>query len=158
MSLPSWTPDRVAALERLWTDGLSAREIAARLPGITRNAVLGKLHRMGRLGRGRPTVSAKSRKVKPPSGPAGRRRKPPPASAARPSLAEAPTWVGEVASVALLQAWHCRWPIGDPRAPDFAFCRRRVAIRPYCADHRAAAYQSPLATKAEVGAKKKGSR
>jgi GcrA cell cycle regulator len=41
MTEPTWPPDRVAALERLWTDGLSASEIAARFPGVTRNAVLG---------------------------------------------------------------------------------------------------------------------
>ena len=52
-----WTDDRVATLKRLWSDGLSAREIALELRGVTRNAVLGKLHRLDLLG-GRPKVTA----------------------------------------------------------------------------------------------------
>lgn len=41
-----WTSERVATLRALWVEGKSAREIAAQL-GCTRNAVLGKLHRLG---------------------------------------------------------------------------------------------------------------
>jgi GcrA cell cycle regulator len=160
MSLPSWTPERVATLERLWTDGLSASEIAARFPGITRNAVLGKLHRLGRLGRGRPTASTKSRKVKPPRAPSVRRPKPP--ARMRPPVARAsvamPSWAGEVTRVEALQSWHCRWPIGDPHDAAFAFCGRRVAARPYCGDHRAVAYQPASGVKAGAGAKGRGSR
>lgn len=162
MTEPTWPPERVAVLERLWTDGLSASEIAARFPGVTRNAVLGKLHRLGRLGRGRPTTSATPRKVKPPRAPRARRPK---ASRqrlamapARPSPVMIPRWAGEVATVEALQSWHCRWPIGDPLEPDFAFCGRRVADRPYCGDHRAVAYQPASSAKGGGGAKVEGNR
>ena len=39
----------------------------------------------------------------------------------------------------------CRWPLGDPREPDFRFCRAPVARsgEPYCAEHRALAWRSP---------------
>lgn len=158
MSLPSWTPDRVATLERLWTEGLSASEIAARLQGITRNAVLGKLHRLGRLGRGRPTAPPKSLKVKPRRTLRALRPELPVAASARPSPVSMPTGPGEVANVEALRSWHCRWPIGDPREPGFAFCGRQVAARPYCADHRAVAYQPASASKVDVGAKEKRSR
>jgi len=42
-----WTDDRVAMLRRLWEDGQSASKIAAQLGGVTRNAVIGKVHRLG---------------------------------------------------------------------------------------------------------------
>jgi GcrA cell cycle regulator len=40
-----WTDERVELLKKLWADGLSASQIAARLGGVTRNAVIGKVHR-----------------------------------------------------------------------------------------------------------------
>lgn len=46
-----WTEERVALLRKLWADGLSASQIANRLGGITRNAVIGKVHRLGLAGR-----------------------------------------------------------------------------------------------------------
>ena len=47
----SWTDERVARLTKLWQDGLSASQIAADLGGVTRNAVIGKVHRLGMSGR-----------------------------------------------------------------------------------------------------------
>ncbi len=47
----SWTEERVALLRRLWEDGQSASKIAAQLGGVTRNAVIGKVHRLGLAGR-----------------------------------------------------------------------------------------------------------
>src|SRR5438034_8785739 len=55
----SWTDERVEALKRLWSEGLSASHIAAELGGVTRNAVIGKVHRLGLAGRAKsPTSSA----------------------------------------------------------------------------------------------------
>ena len=45
-----WTEDRVASLKRLWLEGLSASQIAKQLGGVTRNAVIGKVHRLGLAG------------------------------------------------------------------------------------------------------------
>ena len=47
----SWTDERVELLKKLWSDGLSASQIATELGGITRNAVIGKVHRLGLSGR-----------------------------------------------------------------------------------------------------------
>src|SRR2546423_15376928 len=47
-----WTDERVELLKKLWADGLSASRIAVELGGITRNAVIGKVHRLGLSGRG----------------------------------------------------------------------------------------------------------
>lgn len=43
----SWTDDRVDTLKRMWAEGLSASQIAKDLGGVTRNAVIGKVHRLG---------------------------------------------------------------------------------------------------------------
>ena len=51
-----WTEDRVDVLKRLWLEGLSASQIAKQLGGgVTRNAVIGKVHRLGLSGRAAPS-------------------------------------------------------------------------------------------------------
>lgn len=47
----AWTDERVEILKKLWAEGLSASQIAGRLGGVTRNAVIGKVHRLGLSGR-----------------------------------------------------------------------------------------------------------
>ncbi|HKD56708.1 MAG TPA: GcrA family cell cycle regulator, partial [Hyphomicrobiaceae bacterium] len=47
----AWNDERVELLKKLWSDGLSASQIAGRLGGVTRNAVIGKVHRLGLSGR-----------------------------------------------------------------------------------------------------------
>lgn len=49
-----WTEERTELLRRLWLEGQSASQIAERLGGVTRNAVIGKAHRLGLSGRGAP--------------------------------------------------------------------------------------------------------
>src|SRR5512134_1496608 len=51
----AWTDERVELLKKLWAEGLSASQIASRLGGVTRNAVIGKVHRLGLSGRATPT-------------------------------------------------------------------------------------------------------
>ena len=43
----SWTDERVETLKRMWVEGQSASQIAKELGGVTRNAVIGKVHRLG---------------------------------------------------------------------------------------------------------------
>src|SRR6266699_5845778 len=57
----SWTDERVASLKKMWGDGSSASQIAAELGGITRNAVIGKVHRLGLSGRAKSPSSAAQR-------------------------------------------------------------------------------------------------
>ena len=68
----SWTPDRVETLKKMWSEGQSASQIANDLGGVTRNAVIGKIHRLGLSNRGNqiqkekhktPSYSLKSRSV-----------------------------------------------------------------------------------------------
>ena len=56
----SWTDERVEILTKMWADGNSASQIAKELGGVTRNAVIGKVHRLGLSNRATTTTSGKS--------------------------------------------------------------------------------------------------
>ena len=150
-----WTEDRVATLKKLWLDGLSASQIAKQLGGVTRNAVIGKVHRLGLSGRAAPSQPARpafkpSRPARPVmQAPMPPRRTevatpaPQPLSAApQPPV---PSYRHEEpgsATVLTLGAHMCKWPIGDPATDGFSFCGRRTGDDgPYCVEHARVAYQ-----------------
>ena len=54
----SWTDERVETLKKMWSDGQSASQIAKELGGVTRNAVIGKVHRLGLSNRTGGTAAA----------------------------------------------------------------------------------------------------
>ena len=58
MTVLTWSDDRVEQLKKLWEAGLSASQIAAELGNVTRNAVIGKVHRLGLSGRAKSPSSA----------------------------------------------------------------------------------------------------
>ncbi len=73
MESAGWTEERVELLKKLWLEGLSASQIAGVLAeGVTRNAVIGKVHRLKLTGRAKPTNSAPRARTAP--RPAGIRR------------------------------------------------------------------------------------
>ncbi len=53
----SWTDERVEKLKEYWAEGMSASQIAKQLGGVTRNAVIGKVHRLGLSHRGSPEAA-----------------------------------------------------------------------------------------------------
>ena len=55
----AWTPDRVEILKKMWSEGQSASQIANDLGGVTRNAVIGKIHRLGLSNRGTTPIKNK---------------------------------------------------------------------------------------------------
>lgn len=66
----SWTDDRVETLKKMWGEGQSASQIAKELGGVTRNAVIGKVHRLGLSNRTTAGAAAKPEtKAKPASKP-----------------------------------------------------------------------------------------
>ncbi len=147
-----WTDERVELLKKLWQDGLSASQIAKQLGGVTRNAVLGKVHRLGLSGRAAPskpqrTVFKAPRAPRPAAAaPSLPRRIAEPAQAAPPParyVDEAPG----TATVLTLGAHMCKWPIGDPALDNFTFCGRRTDEGPYCHEHAQVAYQPAQAKK-----------
>jgi GcrA cell cycle regulator len=148
-----WSSERIEQLRTLWRDGLSASQIAAVLGGITRNAVIGKAHRLGLTGRPSPIKNrpAGSARPRPPRRPRAERL-PAPRSA---TTAAAPMRRVEAlppleledmpgATILTLTDRICKWPIGDPRDANFHFCGRVSAEGlPYCAEHARRAYQPP---------------
>ena len=58
MTVLTWSDDRVEQLKKLWESGLSASQIAAELGNVTRNAVIGKVHRLGLSGRAKAPATA----------------------------------------------------------------------------------------------------
>ncbi len=157
----TWTDERVELLKKLWGDGLSASQIAAELGGVTRNAVIGKVHRLGLSGRGKanaPTAQ-KPRKssTRPPSAPAtiepapfGGDAFPAPVLAVQPEAEPEPSHVQDEIAIPLsqrvtimeLREYMCRWPLGDPTTSEFRFCgARSITGLPYCAHHASVAYQ-----------------
>ncbi len=132
-----WSEDRVTTLSKLWVDGLSASQIAQQLGGVTRNAVIGKIHRLGLSGRGAPSAPTRAPRVAAPRArrlaraPVAPRQPRPAPSLALPAALEAP---GLIDNLVRLGAHTCKWPIGDPKSPDFTFCGRRSEGR-YCAPH-----------------------
>ena len=150
-----WTDERVETLKKLWLDGLSASQIAKQLGGVTRNAVIGKVHRLGLSGRAAPSQPARPafkapRPARPAATtvPAPRRVAQPHAREAGPIAIVAPQPAAPrqeergVATVLTLGAHMCKWPIGDPATDDFTFCgRRSTDDGPYCVEHARVAYQ-----------------
>src|SRR5664279_317299 len=155
MTVVSWTDDRVEQLKKLWEAGLSASQIAAELGNITRNAVIGKVHRLGLSGRAKsPSSSApRQRKVRPAQQMMRINR---PVSRGNTALAHAFDMEMEPDPIAYdnvvpmsqrlslleLNEATCHWPIGDPSSSEFFFCGgKALASLPYCAHHSRIAYQ-----------------
>jgi GcrA cell cycle regulator len=148
----TWTDERVELLKKLWADGLSASQIAAELGGVTRNAVIGKVHRLGLSGRAKSS-SGVPRQRKPRahmlrvSRPASRganalalsydmEQEP------EPEVIENIIPLGQRRTLLELNEDTCRWPIGDPATTDFFFCGGKpLNALPYCHYHSRVAYQ-----------------
>ncbi|GAM98212.1 GcrA cell cycle regulator [alpha proteobacterium U9-1i] len=151
-----WTEERVTLLRKLWAEGLSASQIAKQLTGVTRNAVIGKVHRLGLAGRATPSRPAKRPvRVQRPRiiGPTAPRMARPASNMPMvviPQLEPLRDDAGRTATVLTINESTCKFPIGDPGDPSFAFCGRGSASGPYCADHARLAYQPSQAKKRRV--------
>jgi GcrA cell cycle regulator len=157
----SWTDERVELLKKFWADGLSASQIASKLGEVTRNAVIGKVHRLGLAGR---ATTSRVRNARPRSNialfparsaqvqyrtfgnaalktsvqPQERRVPSIVPLRALPELEPAPEGIITLAD---LKETMCHWPVGDPMEEGFHFCgRRKSSGVPYCEHHAAIAY------------------
>jgi GcrA cell cycle regulator len=153
-----WTDERVATLKKLWLDGLSASQIAKQLGGVTRNAVIGKVHRLGLSGRAAPSQPTRpafkaprpARPVAAAPSPAPQRRISESASpVVQPMPAASRKEAPGSATVLTLGAHMCKWPIGDPATDGFTFCGTGIGASegPYCETHAQIAYQPQQARK-----------
>jgi GcrA cell cycle regulator len=132
MTKQTWTDERITMLKQMWGAGKTAAEIATHIGGaITRNAVIGKAHRLGLSGRISPITTKKIEKT----------HHVPPTAAA---MIVEPVYEKSASSVSMLQLTEktCRWPLGDPKKAGFHFCGARpVPGVPYCGHHATLAYQ-----------------
>ncbi|RUM98897.1 GcrA cell cycle regulator [Pseudaminobacter arsenicus] len=162
----NWTDERVETLRKLWAEGLSASQIAAQLGGVSRNAVIGKVHRLKLSSRGRATA-APARQKKVANG----------AASVKPVATRSTTTTRTVTSIGAtalqtqfdaepvarhyirpvedvvvpisrhlqlveLNERTCKWPNGDPLSEDFHFCGNDAAeTGPYCKYHAKIAFQ-----------------
>ncbi len=147
----SWTDERVAMLKQLWGEGKTAAEIAKILGGVTRNAVIGKAHRLKLSGR----VSPIQQNVRPEASVSRTRLVSPSALEARPAVRalarelEQPVAPrieeyipGKGVKLVDLRERMCRWPIGDPKDENFRFCGCEAhPDLPYCEYHAKQAFQ-----------------
>lgn len=154
----SWNDERVELLKKLWSEGLSASQIASRLGSVTRNAVIGKVHRLGLSGRA-TTSRMKTMRQRPRANPVKRLAKPRFANVGNSAVrnlfpADAEPYVppaeelvippAERKCIQTLLENHCRWPIGDPQEAEFHFCgKSKVTGLPYCEFHARRAFQPP---------------
>jgi GcrA cell cycle regulator len=148
-----WTAETIERLKALWAEGHSTAEIGRRM-GISKNAVVGKAHRLNLPARPSPirreAVEGGARRPAPPrpARPAGmtpRTTLPPVAPAAAviaspmPAPAPRPAVVTSFPRFGAARA--CCWPLGEPGQPGFRFCGSdSLAGKPYCAEHAAVAY------------------
>ncbi len=135
----SWTDERVTLLKQLWGEGKTAAEIAKVLgDGVTRNAVIGKAHRLKLSGRASPIQQNKKTKATQTREKSVLQDNSKGASFA----AEKAPRSGGV-KMADLKDRMCRWPIGDPRDKNFVFCgEEAMPGLPYCEEHAKLAYQT----------------
>jgi len=139
----AWTATQIELLQKLWAEGETAAAIAARLGGLSRSAVLGKVFRL-RLRAGK-TASAATAKCAVDDGeataPARRRRG---GKRGKPAQPLAPATVGQHKTLFELTNKTCRWPHGQPGTNNFFFCGAPEADLeqgiPYCVRHMQRAY------------------
>ena len=155
MSMETWTAERIEQLRHCIASGLTCSQTAAEI-GVSRNAVIGKIHRLG-LSPARP-AGASARSCPP------RARHPrisPHSRLLHLIGAQAPSIAGDAAveqvsidsaqrcSLLEIAQDKCHWPIGDPHAADFAFCgNEAVTGFSYCAGHARMAYRFPARRRA----------
>ena len=123
-----WTEDRLEKLKKLWKEGLSISQIGREL-GVSRNAIAGKVHRMGLSKRQSPIApKAASNKDTP---------KKPKIEVAEPENLPLKLALRKI-------NWsrsRCSWPSGDPKTTAFSFCGKEVVPgKPYCNEHCFDAY------------------
>lgn len=153
----AWTEERKAFAKRLWSDGYTASQIADELKGgVSRNAVIGLLYRMG-LQRG------DRKRTRKPGGDHGAaraeriqriaRRAPSkislePEEIPPPSVDDLAIPPAQRRTFKQLRKRHCRWPVGNPGTPEFFFCgAERAGEKPYCEAHCRVAYRKPQKAK-----------
>ena len=157
-----WTDEAVEELKRMWDKGMTTGQIAKAL-NVTKNSIIGKVHRLCLTARPSPIKKASSQKndskntkttVKSATDNSGKSQK----QTVKTSEDASPIKNDdknllckdnspiEETNIPLIKLDNhtCRWPLGDPRDDDFCFCGKRVKTgQTYCEEHAAIAYVKP---------------
>tara|TARA_B100000029_G_scaffold319621_1_gene312028 strand:- start:43 stop:537 length:495 start_codon:yes stop_codon:yes gene_type:complete len=138
----SWTEEKVAKLKELWGKGNTASEIANIIGGISRNAVIGKAHRLNLSAKIKTRTATSSQDFessienKKSNSRKGRRNK------FRSLIIEKDFEPENPKQLEELDESSCKWPIGHPDEKDFYFCgRSSLKDFSYCKLHLLYAYQ-----------------
>lgn len=144
-----WTDERVETLRTLWTAGQSGTQISKALGGVSRSAVLGKVHRLGLMGKGAAPKKALSKPEKLMRRTHAKKVEPPRVKAPRVKLATVTETMRSRAWMPLegseprvwteRQAGECKWPIDVPGQDMHACCLPTKLHPTYCPSHRAMA-------------------
>lgn len=142
----SWTDERIERLKTMWSAGATASQIADELGGVSRNAVIGKAHRLGLQARPSPVKPGEDKSEVPviaAVAEAPKARPATPVALRKPSRA-VPAKPQRTTLLDLSEKV-CKWPIGHPGEVDFHFCGKAANPGfPYCSEHCAVAYQAQL--------------
>ena len=151
----SWTEAKVEKLKELWSKGHTASQIAEALGDTTRNAVIGKAHRLNLEARAPSKKSSQS--STPDNRPSRRGSTPTSRKAKFQSILLDKNFEPEnPKSLEELTDQTCKWPIGHPNEEKFYFCGRKPEGEfPYCKLHVLYAFQ-PKGTKEEIIDKEDG--
>lgn len=160
-----WTDEMVDELKNLWQKGMTTSEIA-KLLGVSKNSVVGKVHRIGLSSRPSPikTKSDETEEISAPSTKKKCKKTVSPAEVEAPDekkddnsdstvdikdkhtlsdncAAKASNSSSSITKLTDLDSHTCRWPIGDPKDENFHFCGNKVKTgQTYCEEHAAIAY------------------
>lgn len=141
-----WTAEAIDQLRAFWAEGHSTAEIGRRM-GITKNAVVGKAHRLNLDARPSPIRREAEAAERPAA--SQPRRVPSSSGTAReaPGVAPGIRRLDQATGHAVVRAFprvsvrNCCWPLGEPGTPDFRFCvSEALTGKPYCSDHASVAY------------------
>lgn len=147
----AWTDEMVDKLRQMWDEGKTATEIAKAL-GVTKNSIVGKVHRLCLTARPSP-IKPKEEEIAATALESVSEVEiidaEQPVSVSSPVLSPAFTATNVVkkqksgghVKLVDLDSHTCRWPLGDPRDEDFCFCGKKVRMgQTYCEEHAMMAY------------------
>lgn len=151
-----WTDEAVAELKKMWDRGMTTGQIAKAL-NVTKNSIIGKVHRLCLTARPSPIKKAPEEKAEKKSDKATKSEKKsktmPTAEIQEPAVLNVKTSKESTATNSVeetniplvkLDNHTCRWPLGDPRDDDFCFCGKKIRTgQTYCDEHAAIAYVKP---------------